>query len=359
MPSQSMRVLVIDDDRTWQIYLFSVLKVGFELRSAYDGQKGLDLIPEFEPDCILLDLNMPGKNGFEICSILKLNTATSSIPVIILSSKNSMQEKIQGFELGAEDYLVKSTEAEFLRAKITRAVQQYREKLNLERNLISVQTAAFEAMSGSADLGCCIRFIERTYSMHSFAQLAEGIFHTMEEFGLRVSLMFVTPAGPEFFTHGGQDISPLEKEMFIAIHDQGRFCDFGERTFCNFKWASILVKNMPLNNPERYGRIKDAVPWVMGATDSKVQLLNDTEDIIRRVDQTKAILMDTQEKLASIRSRGAEIKLSDLDDVEANVTQLDGICSSVKSVLIRELGNDTEKGGSENNEIFSSGIDFF
>jgi DNA-binding response OmpR family regulator len=335
--------------------LFSALQAGFELRSAYDGTAALQLVPEFLPDCILLDIHMPGKNGYEICTALKSKSATGNIPIIILSSKVSMQEKILGFELGAEDYLVKSTEPEFLKAKVVRAIEQYREKSRLEQGVLEAQSAAFEALSSSADLGCCIRFVERTYAMHSFAQLAEGLFHTMGEFGLRISLMFTTPAGAVFYTHGGQDISPLEKEMFNAVHNEGRFCDFGERTFCNFEHASILIKNMPLNKPEHYGRIKDAVPWVMGATDSKVKSLNDMQNIVKQVDQAKLLLADSQSQLGRVIGSGSESK-EVVDAITAKLGEIDGIFNSIKATLLPDTESSED---AVRKEIFSSGIDFF
>ena len=349
MSTQPMKILVIDDDRTWQIYLFSALQNGFELRSAYDGKTALQMVAEFLPDCILLDINMPGKNGYELCSELKSKPEIGNIPIIILSSKSSMQEKIQGFELGAEDYLVKSTETDFLKAKIVRAVEQYRDRSRLEQGLLDAQSAVFEALSGSADLGCCIRFVERTYAMHTFPQLAEGLFHTMEEFGLRTSLMFIAPEGPLFFTHGGQDISPLEKEMFIAVHEEGRFCDFGERTFCNFTWASILIKNMPVNKPERYGRIKDAVPWVMGTTDAKVQQLNNQGNMLAQAEEIKSLLVDAQKKLET----------SDIKSIVQNLEQMKVIIDGMTVGLTGDQSQKAVNEVNEKNEIFSSGIDFF
>jgi DNA-binding response OmpR family regulator len=353
-----MKVLVIDDDRSWQVYLFSALQAGFELRSAYDGAAALQLVPEFSPDCILLDIHMPGKNGYEICTALKSNSTTAHIPIIILSSKTSMQEKILGFELGAEDYLVKSTEPEFLKAKVVRAVEQYRQKSRLEQGMLEAQSAAFEALSSSADLGCCIRFVERTYSMHSLAQLAEGLLHTMAEFGLRISLMFITPAGPVFFTHGGQDISPLEKEMFIAIHEEGRFCDFGDRTFCNFTWASILIKNMPLNKPEQYGRIKDAVPWVMGTTDAKVQQLNKMANTVIQLNQLKTLLVDVRHELTIAPETLSQQMKEVIAPRAEKLTQMDSLLGLIDANLSgTSADGDTEK--SEKGEIFSSGVDFF
>lgn len=360
--AQAQKVLVVDDDRTWQVFLFAALQDTFVLKSAYDGEQGLQIAKESMPDCILLDINMPGRNGYEICKELKSDPITNSIPVIFLSSKTSLQEKIQGFEMGAEDYLVKSAEADLLKAKIVRAIQQYHEKKVMDEKVNAAQTAAFEALSGSADLGRCLRYVERTYSMSSFETLAAGLFQTMGEFGLRSSLMFITSDGPIFFSQGSQDMSPLEKEMFLASHKQGRFCDYGYRTFCNFNLVSMLIKNMPLDQPERYGRIKDTIPWVLGATDGKVRALNEQNALISEIE---SVQMSTEnlrhqfsmavlnlEKIQPDSTKSMEVIYESIEKIKA---QHKIIADKAKSVA-SDGDNKTELGS---NEIFSSDVDLF
>ncbi len=350
--SITAKVLVVDDDRTWQVYLFSLLQSGYELRSAYSGDSALDVLQEFKPECILLDITMPGKSGYEVCRQLKKNSATSQVPIIFLSSKGSMQEKVLGFELGADDYLVKTTEAEVLKAKIARAVFQYRNLQNLNESVTSAQSAAFEAMSSSADMGCCLRFVERTFLMDTYAKLAGGIFNTLDEFGLRAAVMLLSEDAPLFFASSGQEVSPLEREMFIATHGEGRFCDFGNRTFCNYKLVSLLIKNMPLEQPERYGRIKDAVPWIMSVADSRVAQLNSKAGLLLQLGFAKGEVAKAQALLAA----PGEVAIEPLQASLANVQQT---CSSIESLLQREAeatALNTELGHSETH---ASGIDFF
>jgi DNA-binding response OmpR family regulator len=360
--AQTQKVLVVDDDRTWQVFLFAALQDSFVLKSAYDGEQGLQIAREVIPDCILLDINMPGRNGYEICKELKSDPITNNIPVIFLSSKTSLQEKIQGFEMGAEDYLVKSAEADLLKAKISRAIQQYHEKQAMDEKVSAAQTAAFEALSGSADLGRCLRFVERTYSMSSFETLAAGLFQTMGEFGLRSSLMFITSSGPIFFSQGSQDISPLEKEMFLASHKQGRFCDYGYRTFCNFKLVSMLIKNMPLDQPERYGRIKDTIPWVLGATDGKVRALNEQNALISEIESTQMTTENLKyqfstavlnlEKTQPELAKSMEVVYESIEKIKAQHKVIADKARAVAS----DGDNKTELG---ENEIFSSDVDLF
>jgi len=347
------KILLVDDDRTWQIYLFSALQQGFQLRSAYTGEEALVLVGSFKPDCILLDINLPGKNGYEICRQLKAQPQTRQIPIIFLSAINSMKEKILGFELGGDDFLLKTTEAEILKAKIVRAVDQGRLVQELSNNMQSAQSAAFEAMSGSADLGCCLRFVERTYLMDNFERLAAGIFQTMEEFGLRVSLMMVTPEAPLFYSSDGGQVSPLEKEMFISTHDEGRFCDFGNRTFCNYRLISLLVKNMPLDSPERYGRIKDALPWILGAADSKVASLVAKEEMLTQLTLATAELGAAECELARVPESEA------LSLVKTHLTRAQTSCAAITEQLQSEAARNAPSTELGAGEIHSSGIDFF
>ena len=360
--AQSQTVLLVDDDRTWQVFMFAVLQDSFLLKSAYDGLQGIELVRKTSPDCILLDINLPGCSGYDVCKTLKNDPTTNNIPIIFLSSKSSLQEKIHGFEMGAEDYLVKSSEADLLKTKIARAIQQYQEKRVMDDKINAAQTAAFEALSGSADLGRCLRYVERTYSMDSFEVLAAGLFQTMGEFGLRASLMFVTPAGPIFFSQGSQDISPLEKEMFLASHKQGRFCDYGYRTFCNFKLVSMLIKNMPLDEPERYGRIKDTVPWLLGATDGKVRTLNEQQSLFAEIESTQMAAENLRYQfstaLLAIERSNPELSkpmgivyesLEKIKEHHKNIEQ--------KARLVASGGDNQNELGA--NEIFSSDVDLF
>lgn len=358
---QSQKVLLVDDDRTWQVFMFAALQDNFVLKSAYDGLQALELARETQPDCILLDINLPSLDGYSVCKQLKSDPQTTHIPIIFLSSKTSLQEKIRGFEMGAEDYLVKSAEADLLKAKISRAIQQYYEKRIMDEKLSVAETAAFEALSGSADLGRCLRYAERTYSMDSFETLAAGLFHTMGEFGLRTSLMFITPTGPIFFSQGSQDISPLEKEMFLASHKQGRFCDYGYRTFCNFKLASMLIKNMPLEEPERYGRIKDTVPWILGPTDGKVRTLNEQQALLTEIEATQMTTENLRYQfstaLLSIERTHPELVKS----LEVVYESIEKIKEHHKNIAQKaKIGQDAENQNELGvNEIFSSDVDFF
>lgn len=355
------KVLIVDDDKTWQAFLTASLESEYDIVSAYDGAIGLKLASEWMPDTIFLDIEMPVKNGYEVCTALKANPMLRAIPVIFLSSKSSLQEKITGFQLGADDYLIKQSEPELILAKAARSIGLYNEKKLLDEKAIGAQVLAFEAMNSSADLGRSVRFAERTYAMDSFDKLAEGLFQTMAEFGLETSVMFLSASGPQFYAHNKYELSPLEKDMFLAIHQEGRFCDFGIRTFCNFKGVSLLIKNMPESDPERYGRIKDTVPWILGTVDGKVGALSvhlelvaqhqHVSESIEKLSSSLAGVLDSLNQQDHEHERGKLVSsLAILDDLRKEQAR-------VQAILKADSGQNASMELAD--QIFSSDVDFF
>ena len=107
--SLSKTILIIEDDVFLSELMAKKLKdSGFKVVKAIDGQEGLEKAASLKPNLILLDLILPGMDGFEVLKRLKSNPNTDSIPVIILSNLGQREDIERGFDLGAQDYLVKA-----------------------------------------------------------------------------------------------------------------------------------------------------------------------------------------------------------------------------------------------------------
>ncbi len=103
------KILIIEDDKFLRELITRKLQSEkFETTSAIDGESGLELVEKEKPDIILLDLILPGINGFEVLTKIKGNEAIASIPVIILSNLGQKDDIEKGMNLGAVDYLVKA-----------------------------------------------------------------------------------------------------------------------------------------------------------------------------------------------------------------------------------------------------------
>lgn len=337
------KVLVVDDDRFAQKLIVRALIAQYDLKTAFDGLEAISVALDWMPSAILLDVEIPGKNGFEVCEELKSNPATAAIPIIFLSGNGSLREKLQGFELGAEDYLVKPFDSDILNAKVKLATSGYHEKRELSERAESAQGTAFEALTTSAELGRALRFVEHTFSIPTFDALAQALFKSMVDFGLHTSVMFVTTSGPLFYSQSTADVPPLEKDLLQIMHHQGRFKDFGCRTFCNYRQVSLLIKNMPLDDRERYGRIKDTVPFILGSVDGKIRSLDVHRSLVSQaesLEQSIAAIAGTLSSLGPLVANGhaeiSEIMKSLLADLDERLPKL-GLEEDQEKYLVNRI----------------------
>ncbi len=116
MPKQ---ILLVDDDEMLRKMTRALLaRQGFDVIAVEDGPKTLDQLKTTRPDIILLDVMMPGMDGFTVCREIRANPATARIPIIMLTALDSVENKVKGFEAGADDYLAKPCDTIELVARI-------------------------------------------------------------------------------------------------------------------------------------------------------------------------------------------------------------------------------------------------
>ena len=107
-PAESMTILIVDDvEANITILQRTLASVGYNISVAFNGQKALDLVPKLKPDLILLDIMMPGIDGYEVCRRLKQSDVSKYIPVIFITAKGDTESIVEGFDVGAVDFIMK------------------------------------------------------------------------------------------------------------------------------------------------------------------------------------------------------------------------------------------------------------
>lgn len=116
---KSATILIVDDSRTQVHVLRMVLEnYGYRTLAAYDGAEGVDMAIREQPDLILMDIVMPGVNGFQATRMIRKNPVTSAIPVMIISGAEQASDKVWGMRLGANDFMAKPISRTILLGKI-------------------------------------------------------------------------------------------------------------------------------------------------------------------------------------------------------------------------------------------------
>lgn len=130
-------ILLIDDSK--QIHTLVgglLLEEAVQIHSAFDGEYGLTLASSLRPDVILLDVEMPGLDGYEVCRRLKADPELFNIPVIFLTALSTIEEKVRGLELGAVDYVTKPFSPSELLARVRASLRSHRAVTMLERTAL-------------------------------------------------------------------------------------------------------------------------------------------------------------------------------------------------------------------------------
>ncbi len=118
MTSGPKKILIVDDDRSIRELLMALLRRDHELTEADCGEAALELAEEFAPDLVLLDIMMPGIDGYETCRRLKSQPSGGRMQVIMVSGKSSREEQLRAYEVGADDYIVKPFDPLELRSRV-------------------------------------------------------------------------------------------------------------------------------------------------------------------------------------------------------------------------------------------------
>lgn len=127
------RVLVVDDDPANVQIVTSVLSVsGFLVDSALDGRQAIPRMEDFNPDAVLLDLMMPGRDGFELCRLMRVNPRFSNTSVVMVTGLQDMDARQRGLECGATDFILKPWKPEDLVIRVRNAVALKRSAEDLE-----------------------------------------------------------------------------------------------------------------------------------------------------------------------------------------------------------------------------------
>ncbi|HDY91269.1 response regulator [Pseudoalteromonas sp. NZS71] len=291
-------VLAIDDDKYVHHIIEESLAEFCKIIHAKDGDEGLRLTNKYNPDIILLDIEMPGMSGYDVCKTIKQSQNTQDIPVMFLSSKIELSDRVKGYSVGASDYITKPFNAEELIARI-KVLYEYRQKCaKLKLDIVKANKTAEIAMTESGDMGRIMRYVGQSYHANNFQSLSEYFFTFFAPLNLDVVVVFWYQSKGIFYSQQS-GVCPLEQELLEQHRHAQRFVDIGSSTIINYPKVSLLIKNMPVDNDALYGRYKDLFPHILEVTNEKVVTMERSESSYEQAAQISTALQDIVKQLTT------------------------------------------------------------
>lgn len=162
MASDKPVMLVIDDNDEMRQYICDIFDDRYLVYTAANGESGLDAVTRYQPDIIVCDVMMPGMSGIEFCKAIRTDPSLSHIPIILLTARNSDDLKLQGIEYGADDYMAKPFDREWLEARVFNLIKGRSQLQAYFYNEITLGSSDFKvAPEYSEFLNLCIAGVER------------------------------------------------------------------------------------------------------------------------------------------------------------------------------------------------------
>lgn len=261
-------IAVVDDAQVQRRILAALLEKQHAVNAYASGEAFLAAIDGGECfDLVLLDIEMNGIDGYETCR--RLRAAGHVEPVMFVSAHDTAPERVAAYEAGGDDFVIKPVTARELQLKVTHALEQRAVLQSLDDQSRMAQQAAFAAMTSMGELGVPMEFMRNAAACSDAAAIADALLAAIAAYGLQ-GLVQVRDghAVLDKSTPGGT--TPLQNAVLASLCDMGRIFIFGSRGIVNHTHISLLVHNLPTDDDDRLGRLRDNLALLVEAAETRL-----------------------------------------------------------------------------------------
>jgi DNA-binding response OmpR family regulator len=342
-------VLAVDDEPFNLEIIEEILCDNYDFHSAISGPKCLEIAPELKPNVILLDVSMPDMDGYEVCRLLKSNPHTENIPVMFVSARGALDERIEGYNAGGEDYIVKPFAREELEAKLKGLFRNQDQKKVLETQVQQATDMAFSAMSNSSELGIVMQFVERTNELHCVEELAEALLKTLSSYGLSATIEISDDDGKSSHYSSYGNVSPIVIELFALLKTKGRIYSFAPRMMINYSRISLLLLNMPQGDEDKMGRLRDHLCFIGSSAEQCLNAILTANELTtqkRTVKETFTLVKNKLEGLVLVINESHEMNeliFRELQEQFENTIPSMGLEEDQEQYIYKSLDKSIEK----------------
>jgi len=281
--SQSFKAFAVDDDLVVLDIISVILEPECQLQTFLSAEACQLQLASEKPDLFLLDINLPGIDGYTLCRQIKDDPAGRNTPVIFVSGHDTIEERIKGYDAGGEDFIVKPFEPEELLRKFKIAQQMIQNQRSLVEQVAEAELLSSMVMASMDETGILLQFMSKLIAMENPEEIAIGALELMQRFRLDGVVQTRIGSVAETTSASGKNM-PLEVSVIEHVRSQGRIFEFRQRSVHNFERVTLMVNNLPLDDPDYCGRLRDHLSVAAQGIDSRLKALQ-TEEASQRAQE--------------------------------------------------------------------------
>ena len=268
------------------------------------------------PGIFLLDVDMPGMDGYSLCRKLRERADLLDVPVIFVSGLDDIESRLEGYDAGGTDFIVKPCNLAELRQKVGNA-RCIHHKLRESEHLSSL------ILSNLDEYAVLIQFLRKINDCAHPRALVGELFDLLEAYQLQTAIQLRLP-GLELTISDNGENQPLEVSVINHVRNMGRIFEFKSRAAYNFENITLLINNVPLHDPDLCGRIRDNVAIAVECTQAKLQALQTKAEnaqarggVADLLDTLRNEVQGFEKKYALARYRGSSLTMDMLNELTA------------------------------------------
>ena len=322
MMSDKPLLVVIDDDVLTGEMISDGLEELYTVRYFSNPLLALAEVGSLQPALILLDINMPQMDGYEVCRRLKADFDTCDIPVVFLSGLTSLEDRMAAYDAGGEDFTSKPLNLGVVASRIDALFRRQREKAALASQASYATATAMTAMSNAAELGLVVDFSRRAMACGSLPQLAQALLDTLAGFGVNGAVA-LSVEGERCERSQEGEVNEMERGVLQLIADCGRIVSLGKRVAFNFDGITLLVRDLPVEDDDRSGRLRDHFAVLTELASERLKILALQQRVHQREAQLQTLLQCVRDGVAALDSQRREDRVAASTYLETSLSRVE------------------------------------
>lgn len=286
------------------------------------GEACLERLRTKTPDLFLVDVGLPGIDGYTLCRQIRSGQGLANAPVIFLSALDDLESRLEGYDAGGIDFLVKPYRMAELRQKVELAMASAASRSALLKQVEESEVLSSLVLSNLDEYALLITFLRALNTCSDERQVADALLVMLSGFKLDCALQLRLPGSDLTIATSGH-VSPLELAVIQHVKALGTVFAFGNRAVFNFPRISLLVKNMPVvRDADLCGRLRDHLAIAIESAEAKLESLQTHADKVRTAGEIKSLLDSLSDTVASFshsydsaRYQGSLLTESMLEDL--------------------------------------------